>query len=165
MPWPIHPVIVTCTLLLLPASTLTTAAEVIDVRELGRPDATGRAMPGFYVVKPDGESAAVDPVEAGLATTSSADFSAPPPPEPPPPATTETAPSKSREASNERDGPRRVLVRIKRKQPERSLSRQFQCERHGFYYTNDGRCILPAWGRVGVMPHLLPSPGAAVPMH
>jgi hypothetical protein len=145
---------------MLLAGSYTNAVEIIDARDLHQQKSSDQPVTGFYAVTPDGKTKPIDPVESGLATSGTADLS-----------TTGSEPH-SRSASTEelpeqepakkkarKDKPRKVRIRIKRKPPERDLADQFQCERHGFYYTNDGRCILPAYGHLPVMPHLLPSPG------
>jgi hypothetical protein len=133
-------------LLLMLQVQLAMATEVIDVRRLGQADSSTPAMAGFYIVNPRGESIAVDPVKAGLATTGSADFGAPPGARPPASGGREDSVSdKPVRAYDDQDRPRRRQMRLRRKPPDRSLSKQFRCERHGLYYTNDGRCILPAW--------------------
>jgi hypothetical protein len=140
------------------------AAEAIDVRDLGQPDNSAAAMAGFYFVNPQGASIAMDPVEAGLATSSSADFSAQPPDKPPAAHGSEdTLSDEPTHGNDDENKPRRVFVRIKRKPPKRSLSKQFQCERHGFYYTNDGRCVRPAWNKPGVRLYLRSLPGTVPP--
>jgi hypothetical protein len=152
---------VVCGFLLLLQVQIAMATEAIDVRQLGQTDKSTPAMAGFYVVNPEGELIAVDPVAAGLATTSSADFSAPLPAKPAAARGSEDSVSRSpAQAYDDQDKPRRAFVRSKRKRPDRSLSKQLQCERHGLYYTNDGRCILPAWSNPRVKPHLLSPPGA-----
>ena len=118
-------------------------AEIVDITELQQPDKSSAAMAGFYTVTPDGETTPVDPVESGFAISAGSDFDPErsteekPQPEPSEQETEKTSSSKAKK--------RTVRIRIKRKLPERDLASQFQCERHGFYYTNDGRCILPAY--------------------
>ena len=153
-----------CYLLMVLALLLTgsqvPAVEIIDARDLHGQQASDQPVTGFYSVTPEGETRPIDPVESGLATAGSTDLS-PEDGEPPQPST-DTQESRTQKSSKKKTGqdkPRKVRIRIKRKPPERSLADQFQCERHGFYYTNDGRCILPAYGHLPVIPHLLPSPG------
>jgi hypothetical protein len=149
-----------CGFMLLLHAQIAVATEAIDVRDLGQPDNSTPAMAGFYFVSPQGELITLDPVEAGLATTSSSDFSAPPPARSSAESRSEDSESsKPARANSDEDKPQRVLVRIKRKPPDRRLSKQYQCERHGLYYTNDGRCILPAWIQPRVKQPLLYPPG------
>ena len=151
------------TLVMLLTGSKALAVEIIDARDLHGQQTSGQPVTGFYSVTPDGETRPIDPVESGLATAGSTDLS-PEEGEPPQPSA-DTEESQEQQASKQKtsqDKPRKVRIRIKRKPPERSLADQFQCERHGFYYTNDGRCILPSYGHQPVMPHLLPSP--RVPM-
>ena len=148
------------TLVILLACSHAMAIEIIDVRKQHQQASPGQPVTGFYAVTPDGKTRPIDPVKSGLATSGSTDFykQEVEPPEQPlktqEPPDQETAKKKA-----SKDKPRKVRIRITRKPPERSLSDQFQCERHGFYYTNDGRCILPSYGHLPVMPHLLPTPG------
>ncbi len=148
------------TLVILLVSSNAIAVEIIDARDLHQQKSSDQPVTGFYAVTPDGKTKPIDPVKSGLATSGTADLS-----------TVDSEPA-NRSASTEelpelepakkktsKDKPRKVRIRIKRKPPERNLADQFQCERHGFYYTNDGRCILPSYGHLPVMPHLLPSPG------
>jgi len=118
-------------------------AEVYDITELQQPDNSSPAMTGFYTVTPDGETTLEDPVESGFAISAGSDFDPKrsteekPQPEPSEQETEKTSSSKAKK--------RTVRIRIKRRPPERDLASQFQCERHGLYYTNDGRCIVPAY--------------------
>ena len=140
------------TLVILLACSHAMAIEIIDVRKQNQQASPGQPVTCFYAVTPDGKTRPIDPVKSGLATSGSTDFykqEVEPPDQ-------ETAKKKA-----SKDKPRTVRIRITRKPPERSLSDQFQCERHGFYYTNDGRCILPSYGHLPVMPHLLPTPGVS----
>jgi hypothetical protein len=133
-------------------------AEIVDVTELQQPDSSRAAMAGFYTVTPDGETTREDPLESGFATSAGSDFD----PERAVEAGTEPAtPEKDskEESSTKKKKPetRTIRIRVKRKPPQRNLADQFQCERHGFYYTTDGRCILPAYSYPQVTP--LPKPG------
>jgi hypothetical protein len=40
-----------------------------------------------------------------------------------------------------------VKITVNRKQKQRDTQAEWQCERAGFYYTNDGRCVAPAPAR------------------
>jgi len=132
----------------------TTQAEIYDITELQQPDNSSPAMTGFYTVTPDGETTLEDPVESGFAISAGSDFD----PERTPkeePDIAATPNNKEKKAE-----PRTVRIRVKRKPPERDLASQFQCERHGFYYTNDGRCILPAYQHyIPAIPQPLPGGG------
>ena len=134
-------------------------AEIYDITELQQPDTTSPAMTGFYDVSPQGESTPEDPMESGFATSASSDF------DPERSAEEESDADSSGKNSDETSSSekknretRTILIRVKRKPPERDLASQFQCERHGFYYTNDGRCILPAYGHSALTPRPLPEP-------
>ena len=135
-------------------------AEIYDITELQQPDASSPAMTGFYSITPDGETTLEDPLESGFATSAGSDFDAvrssgeeaEPDSSGKKPVTSSSRKKKTRET-------RTVRIRIKRKAPERDLASQFQCERHGFYYTNDGRCIAPAYRHRPLIPHPLPEHG------
>ena len=134
-------------------------AEIYDITELQQPDTTSPAMTGFYNVSPQGESTPEDPMESGFATSASSDFD--PERSPEEEFDADSSGKKSEETSNSEKKTRErrtILIRVKRKPPERDLAAQFQCERHGFYYTNDGRCILPAYGHSALIPRPLPEP-------
>jgi len=136
-------------------------AEVVDISDLQQPDNSSAAMAGFYTVTPEGETLLEDPLESGFATSTGSDF------DPERAVETEAEPGSSGKESKEesrakkkRPEKRTIRIRIKREPPQPNLADQFQCERHGFYYTKDGRCILPAYGYPpAVMPHPLPNPG------
>ena len=148
-------------LVILVACSNALAVEIIDIRKQHQQVSPGQPVTGFYAVTPDGKTKPIDPVKSGLATSGSTDLSTIEEELPKRPANKEETPEQEpakKKASQ--DKPRRVRIRITRKPPARSLADQFQCERHGFYYTNDGRCILPSYGHLPVMPHLLPSAGA-----
>ena len=132
-------------------------AEIYDISELQQPDTTAPAMTGFYNVSPRGVTTPEDPLESGFATSAGSDFD--------PEHTPEEEPDTDPSGKNSEEAPgsekktrerRRILIRVKRKSPERDLASRFQCERHGFYYTNDGRCVAPAYG-YGNRP-LIPQP-------
>ncbi len=134
-------------------------AEIYDITELQQPDTSSPAMTGFYTVTPEGKTTLEDPLESGFATSAGSDFN----PErsavvePGADATGKLAEKESRREKKARET-RTILIRARRKTPERNRADQFQCERHGFYYTNDGRCILPAYGHLPIMPQPQPPP-------
>lgn len=132
-------------------------AEIYDITELQQPDTTSPAMTGFYSVTPDGETTAEDPLESGFATSAGSHFDPERSPEEEPDANFlgDDAEKTSRGEKKKRET-RTVRIRVKRKPPERDLAAQFQCERHGFYYTNDGRCVAPAYGNLPLIPQPLP---------
>ena len=150
------------TLVILLACSHSMAIEIIDVRKQHQQASPGQPVTGFYAVTPDGKTRPIDPVKSGLATSGSTDFYKQEVEPPEQPLKTQEPPDQeTAKKKTSKDKPRKVRIRITRKPPERSLSDQFQCERHGFYYTNDGRCILPSYGHLPVMPHLLPTPGVS----
>jgi hypothetical protein len=137
------------------------SAEIVDVKELQQPGRSSAAMAGFYTVTPEGETMLEDPLESGFATSAGSDFD----PERADEAGTESG-TPEKDATDEPDTKKKksetqtIRIRVKRKTPQTNLADQFQCERHGFYYTRDGRCILPAYSYPpAVMPRPLPNPG------
>ena len=135
-------------------------AEIYNITELQQPDTSSRAMTGFYNVTPDGEQTAEDPLESGFAISAGSDFNPERPPgEKPESITSEEQSGKASRNKKETRETRTILVRVKRKRPERNRADQFQCERHGFYYTNDGRCIIPSYSYLPIIPQPLPKPG------
>lgn len=139
----------------------TALAEVYDITELQQPDNSSSAMTGFYTVTPDGETILEDPVESGFAITAGSDFDPErSPEEASDPDSAEKASEPKSGSKKKKQETRTVRIRVKRKPPERSRADQFQCERHGFYYTNDGRCILPAYQHyLPTIPQPLPGGG------
>ena len=118
----------------------------------------GLALAAFYTVDRSGKSVAEDPVASGFALSSSGSFARSQP------AADEAAANKENRASRARSGDRDtrtppVSVRIEvtsRRQPT-SFHRQleeFRCERLGFFYTSDDRCVVPASsGVTRIRPH------------
>lgn len=154
-----HVISVSCSLLIafLGMQSPATRAEIYDITDLQQPDTTSPAMTGFYTVTPDGETTAEDPLESGFATSASGDFDL----ERSSREEDEPAPSgqnaeKAANTSRKNKETRTVRIRVKRQPPQRDLAAQFQCERHGFYYTNDGRCVAPAYGHLPLSPQPLP---------
>jgi len=119
------------------------SAEIYDINDLQQPDKSSAAMAGFYTVTPDGETTQEDPVESGFAISAGSDF------DPERSQEEESEPESSEQqtekVSSSKKKKRTIRIRVKRKPPQRDLASQFQCERHGLYYTNDGRCIVPAY--------------------
>jgi hypothetical protein len=129
-------------------------AEIYDITELQQPDNSSAAMAGFYTITPDGETTLEDPVKSGFAISAGSDFD--------PERIIEEKDDPENTSGNEKNTreKRTIRIRVKRKPPQRDLASQFQCERHGFYYTNDGRCILPAYQHyIPAMPQPLPGGG------
>ena len=132
-------------------------AEIYDITELQQPDTTSPAMAGFYHVNPDGESTAEDPLESGFATSAGSNFDPERSPDETPDANSSGVNAeKAPRIEKKKRKTRTVRIRVKRKPPQRDLTAQFQSKRHGFYYTNDGRCGAPAYG-YGHRP-LIPQP-------
>ena len=134
-------------------------AEIVDINELQQPDkSSGSAMAGFYTVTPDGETILEDPVESGFAITAGSDFDPERSQEEEPES--EAPEQQTEKASSIKKKKRTIRIRVKRKPPQRDLASQYQCERHGLYYTNDGRCIVPAYQHyIPAIPQPLPSGG------
>jgi hypothetical protein len=118
-------------------------AEIYDINDLQQPDKSSAAMAGFYTVTPDGETTLEDPVESGFAITAGSDFDPERSQEEEP--VPESSEQQNEKASSSKKKKRTIRIRVNRKPPQRDLASQFQCERHGLYYTNDGRCIVPAY--------------------
>jgi hypothetical protein len=124
-------------------------AEIYDITELQQPDTSSSAMTGFYTVTPDGRTTLEDPLESGFAISAGSDFD----PqrqiedeEENEPAATGTESDKASGSKQKQPETQSIRITIKPQRLERNLAEQFQCERHGLYYTNDGRCIVPAFG-------------------
>ena len=133
-------------------------AEIVDITELQQLDNSSAAMAGFYTVTPDGETTLEDPVESGFAISAGSDFDPERSQEEKP--VPESSEQQNEKASNSKKKKRTIRIRVKRKPPERDLASQFQCERHGLYYTNDGRCIVPAYQHyLPAIPQPLPGGG------
>ena len=133
-------------------------AEVYDITELQQPDKSSAAMAGFYTVTPDGETTLEDPVESGFAISAGSDFDPERSQEEEP--VPESSEQQNKKASSSKKKKRTIRIRVKRKPPERDMASQFQCERHGLYYTNDGRCIVPAYQHyLPAIPQPLPGGG------
>ncbi|MEN8206297.1 MAG: hypothetical protein ABFS24_09815 [Pseudomonadota bacterium] len=137
------------------------SAEIYDITELQQPDNSSAAMTGFFTVTPDGKTTREDPVKSGFAISAGSDFD--------PERASEKAPDTDASGQNPEQASRSekkarkkrtVRIRVKRKPPEQNLANQFQCERHGFYYTDDGRCILPTYQHyIPAIPQPLPRGG------
>jgi len=138
-------------------------AEIYDITELQHPDTSSSAMTGFYAVTPDGNTILEDPLESGFAISAGSDFN--------PdrsadvaadPATAGNESGQATDTKKKQPESRTIRIRIKPNRPERNLLDQFQCERHGLYYTSDGRCVVPAFGHfIQPLPHPLTRPGMA----
>lgn len=64
---------------------------------------------------------------------------------------TEPKPAAQRSAARVKSGKsrnRKITILVGRSSPVRDTQAEWQCERAGFYYTRDGRCVAPAWKRV-----------------
>jgi hypothetical protein len=148
---------------LLWAASPVVPAEIYDITELQQPDTSSSAMTGFYAVTPNGKTTPEDPLESGFATSAGSDFD----PERSAVEETESPPEgndsdQATDTKKKKPESRTIRIRIKPNQPKRNLADQFQCERHGLYYTNDGRCIVPAFGYyTQPLPHPRTGPGMA----
>ena len=138
-------------------------AEIYDITELQQPDTSSASLSGFYAVTPDGKTTLEDPLESGFAISAGSDFN----PErsadvEADPATAGNESGQSTDTKKKQPESRTIRIRIKPNRPERNLADQFQCERHGLYYTSDGRCIVPAFGYyIQPLPHPPARPGMA----
>lgn len=88
----------------------------------------------FYVVQANGALRAEDPVRSGFAIGADPRLSG------------ERDPTqKVRVSGKPPAAPPRSAVAVRRQPPpERDASEAFRCERIGLYYTQDGRCVMPA---------------------
>ena len=135
-------------------------AEIYDITDLQQPDTSSPAMTGFYNVTPDGETTIEDPLASGFATSASSDFDTERSQEEKPESnTSEQQTGQSPHSNKENRQKRTIRIRVRRKPPQQNLADQFQCERHGLYYTNDGRCIVPAYSHPPQIPLPLSAPG------
>lgn len=145
-------------LLLLGVNHLRAQAEVYVVTELQQPVTTSPTMTGFYNVSPDGDTTLMDPVKSGFAINASSGSH----PQQSAEGKRKTAPPEpvNRKASRRKVNntkSRTIRIRARHTRPERDLANQFQCERHGFYYTRDDRCILPGYHYDLPVPKPLPN--------
>jgi hypothetical protein len=118
---------------------------------------TEPAMVRFYGVGPAGMSAPENPLATGFALDSSASFD---------PASRESgAAAQPEEAADtgrtlhKNPAPQTIHTEYTG-QRRRDFFRwgfdELRCERHGFFYTADGRCVVPAWRHTTRMPRDLP---------
>lgn len=141
----------------LPVAT----AEIYDASQLRAPETgSGSTMANFYTVNPDGESVREDPVESGFALTASGSFD---------PAQRQATIDEEKNKADKKDeatspassrsSTKIIVKKTTRRKSKRSFLKSYkevQCERHGFFYTSDGRCVVPATRRVIRHPPALP---------
>jgi hypothetical protein len=117
------------------------------------------SMVQFYDVGPTGMSAPENPLASGFALDSSASFE--------PVSRSNGAAAQSEEAADTgrplQENPAPLTIRLEYTNQRRrdSIRRQFdefQCERHGFFYTAGGRCVLPARRHTTRIPRNHPDP-------
>lgn len=121
---------------------------------------TAPAMVQFYGVDRTGMSFPENPLGSGFALDSSASFD---------PASRESGaaaqPKEAVDAGQTRhENPVSLTIRLvypsrQRRRSFRSELDEFQCERHGFFYTAGGRCVVPAWQRASRLPRGHPGGG------
>ena len=103
---------------------------------------TAPAMVRFYGVDGAGMSAPENPLDSGFALDSSASFTSV--------SRSSGAPGQAEEAGQTRQEhsvPLSIRLEYPSQRRKDSFRRQFdefQCERHGFFYTARGRCVVPA---------------------
>jgi len=107
---------------------------------------TAPALVRFYGVGPAGTSAPENPLATGFALDSSASFD---------PASRDSgAAARPEEAADTGrtlhedpapPGSHTEYTGQRRRDFFRSEFDELRCERHGFFYTADGRCVVPAW--------------------
>lgn len=146
----------------LPAMLLASLAGGIDMQAASPQPPEGRTEPAmvrFYGVGPSGRSAPEDPLATGFALDSSASFD--------PAARVSDAAAQPEEAADTRQTlhkhspPLTNRLEYPSQRRRDSFSREFdeyRCERHGFFYTADGRCVVPAGRHITRLPHDRPGP-------
>lgn len=129
-------------------------AAALQPQEVG----PGLALTAFYTVDRSGQSVPEDPVASGFALSSSGSFARPDP------AADETTGVEESHATRARLGDRETLkppvslrIEVTSRRQRSSFRRQmdeFKCERLGFFYTSDERCVVPATsGVTRIRPH------------
>lgn len=100
--------------------------------------ASATAVGRFYVVQANGELRAEDPVHSGVAIGADPRLSG------------ERDPTqKVRVSGTPPAAPARDALTVRHQPPpEHDASEAFRCERIGLYYTQDGRCVMPAAAKV-----------------
>jgi hypothetical protein len=115
--------------------------------------AADSGVAAFYVIDANGQSGREDPLVSGfvLATASSFPLNASvyrtrvlPDQQPRRRESTPTAKSTRRAAPASLT---RIVIRSPSRQATDDRFAEYRCERHGFFYTNDGRCVAPALTR------------------
>ncbi len=125
-------------------------AEIYEASQLRPPETpTDPAMAAFYTVNRDGESVPENPLESGFGVSSTGSYDL------------RRRAAKDEQSASWGDG-RTVLLPVIIRSPvsiriepgaqyrKRSLDSRFdafRCERHGFFYTSAGRCVIPAASR------------------
>ncbi len=141
-------------LFLVLSSTAATAG--IDQSPTGTRGST--ATTTFYVVNSDGRSVPENPLASGFAVTSSEPFN------PSSPAQLVNTPgtfaatqsnrpisqARQHRVSSKRQTNSSIRIRTSKRaarKPKRDRASEYRCERHGFFYTANGRCVVPAQNR------------------
>lgn len=135
-------------------------AEIHEASELRLPaPSTTPAMAAFYTVNRDGRTVPENPLASGFALSSSGSFDLSHAEEntgKPEPIEDDVAGqsgngSKLQSVHIQHRLPVTIRIEIKTKHRKKSFDRkyaEFRCERLGFFYTSDGRCVIPATDRV-----------------
>jgi len=92
---------------------------------------------GFFLVDENGRSVPEDPVASGFAQA----------PDRPPAAKLRPAPPDSRDPQPIASHRVTIKVRSEADRRETDPTAAWRCETAGFYYTQDGRCVAPAYRR------------------
>jgi hypothetical protein len=144
----------------LPALLVISLAGGIEMRAAApQPPERGAAAPAmvrFYGVDRSGMSTPENPLATGFALDSSASFD---------PASRSSGTAGQPEAAgqtlHENPAPRSIRMEYTSQRPLDSFRREldeFQCQRLGFFYSANGRCVIPAWRRITRIPRDHPDP-------
>ena len=102
-----------------------------DQTEIGHKTVLAPTMAVFYVIDSEGQSVLEAPsVPAILSLNANSSRSV-----------VESRRSFKQKARRKRGQSRVILIRLTRKSHD--ADEAFRCEQHGFYFTNDGRCVMP----------------------
>jgi hypothetical protein len=102
-----------------------------DQTEIGHRTVLAPTMAVFYVIDSEGRSVLAAP-SVPVILSSHANSSR---------SVVESRRSFKQKARRKRGQSRVILIRLTRKSHD--AREAFRCEQHGFYYTNDGRCVRP----------------------
>jgi len=110
----------------------------------------GDRVPAFYFIDAEGRSAREDPLASGFALAASASSAVDTgTSESPKPVrrTRKYAVPAARRGSAAPSSSVRIVIRSQARNTTDDRFAEYRCERHGFFYTRDGRCVVPAFTR------------------